>query len=93
MRLFEKEYDEFEKRLGELSYESDYIPSSEDLESIMKREDDGLKVPDRFVPFLMWIDMHHPDPIDEAEEESLKRIRKMLYHSMEIVEGEETEEA
>lgn len=92
MKLFEKEYDEFEKQLGELSYESDYIPSLEDLDSIVKNGNGELKVPDRFVPFLMWIDMHHPDPIDEYEEESLKKIRKMLYHNMEIVDGEETEE-
>lgn len=92
MRLFEKEYDEFEKQLGELSYESDYIPSLEDLDSIVENGNGEMKVPDRFVLFLMWIDMHHPDPIDEYEKKSLKKIRKILCHSMEIMEGEEAGE-
>ena len=47
--------------------------------------EDG-KLPDRFVPFFMWLDMHHPEPIDEEEKKILKRIRKILYTSVEITE-------
>ena len=55
MEIPEKDYDEFEGRLKELSYATDYIPSSEDLVCVME---DG-KLPDRFVSFFMWLDMHH----------------------------------
>lgn len=82
MEIPEKDYDEFEGRLKELSYATDYIPSSEDLVCVME---DG-KLPDRFVSFFMWLDMHHPEPIDEKEKKMLKRIRKILYASVEITE-------
>lgn len=42
MEIPEKDYDEFEGRLKELSYATDYIPSSEDLVCVME---DG-KLPD-----------------------------------------------
>lgn len=35
MEIPEKDYDEFEGRLKELSYATDYIPSSEDLVCVM----------------------------------------------------------
>ena len=82
MEILEKDYDEFEGRLKKLSYATDYIPSSDDLVCVME---DG-KLPDRFVPFFMWLDMHHPEPIDEEEKKILKRIRKILYTSVEITE-------
>ena len=51
MEIPEKDYDEFEGRLKELSYATDYIPSSEDLGCVME---DG-KLPDRFVSFFMYL--------------------------------------
>ena len=92
MKLKEKEFDELEEKLKKLSYTSDYIPTAEEIVSIMEKGSDGLVLPDRFVPFFMWLDMHHPDPIDAEEEMALKKIRKILYHSMEIVDEESEEE-
>mgnify|MGYP004648091789 CR=1 FL=1 len=86
MQISANDYDELVDRLKKLSYASDYIPSADALDSIMEMEPEGKILPDRFVTFLIWVDMHHPEPTDEEEQMMLKRIRKILYTSVEITE-------
>lgn len=86
MQIPANDYDELVDRLKKLSYVSDYIPSADALDSIMEMGPEGKILPDRFVTFLMWVDMHHPEPTDEEEQMMLKRTRKILYTSVEITE-------
>lgn len=79
MTLTFEEYEKLEARLDKISMEADYIPSMEEINNLKPM------LSDEFIPFLVWLDSHHPEPETEEQKQVLLNIRKFLYENLEIL--------
>lgn len=68
-----------EDNIQELKYPTDYIPSLDDLDEMKKDID-------QYVPFLLWINAHHPEPLSLEDHDALKEIREIVYGYYDIVD-------